>query len=115
MRYLRYAFLATIAAIFVTMALANRDIVVLSLLPADLANVAGFNLSVNLPVFGVFFGGIISGIVIGFVWEWLREYKHRADVTRKTRELKKAEREIRRLKGEKYQGQDDVLALLDDA
>jgi len=44
----------------------------------------------------------------------LREYKHRAEVTRKSRELRKLEGELRDLKGEKYKDQDDVLAMLEE-
>jgi len=35
-------------------------------------------------------------------------------VDRKSREWRRAERELRKIKGEKYEGQDDVLALLDE-
>ena len=31
----------------------------------------------ELPLFLVIFGGIVAGLLIGFVWEWFREHKHR--------------------------------------
>ncbi len=115
MRYIRYVFLASLAIVLVVVALANRTMTELSVFPTELANFIGLQWSVQLPVFVVFFGGTIFGVLVGFIWEWLREYKHRAEVTRKSRELRRAERELEKLKGEKYAGQDDVLALLDDA
>ncbi len=115
MRYIRYAFLASLAIILVVVALANRTMTELSVFPQELANVIGLQWSLQLPVFVIFFGGTIFGVFVGFVWEWLREYKHRAEVTRKSRDLRRVERELQKLKGEKYKDQDDVLALLDDA
>jgi putative membrane protein len=114
MRYIRYVFMASLAIVLVTVALANRTVTELNLLPTELAGLIGFNLSIATPVFVVFFVGTTFGVLIGFVWEWLREYKHRAEVTRKSRELRRAEREISKLKSEKYQDKDGVLALLDE-
>ena len=61
------------------------------------------------------FGGIVGGLLIGFVWEWLREYKLRAAAGRTERELKDTQREVRRLKGKQNENKDEVLALLDEA
>lgn len=114
MRYLRYAFLISLALVLVIVAVANRTTTQLSLLPADLSQWLGVNWSIDLPVFVIFLGGTVFGVLIGFIWEWLREYKHRAEVTRKSRELRKLEDELRDLKGEKYKDQDDVLAMLEE-
>jgi hypothetical protein len=67
----------------------------------------------NIPIFVVFFGGAIFGIMVGFVMEWMREYKLRSASTRKTRELKGIKQQLQQLKDEKYENQDDVLALLE--
>ena len=113
MRYIRYLFLAVLGVALIAVALANREIVSLKLLPEGLARIAGMNQSVELPLFAVIFGGAIVGLLVGFVWEWLREHKHRAEVNRKAREVGKLEKEVKRLKGEKHKGKDEVLALLD--
>ena len=115
MRYIRYAFLAALAVVLVTVAIANRDVVTLNLLPAELATLSGVTLSVSLPLFVVIFGAIIAGLLIGFVWEWLREHKHRREASQKSRDVAKLEREVVRLKGERDQGKDEVLAILDEA
>ncbi|MCB1335593.1 MAG: LapA family protein [Roseivivax sp.] len=118
MRYIRYAILAALAVLLVTVALANRDFVTVNTLPAGLRGLPGASLvdySFQLPLFLVILGGIVAGLLIGFLWEWLREHKHRADVTRKQAEVKKLERELRRVKGQRDQGKDEVLALLDEA
>ena len=97
------------------MALANRQPVTLNLLPADLGALVGISGSVTLPLFLVIFAGIIAGVLIGFIWEWMREAKHRAAVTNERREKDKLKREVRRLKNTTPQKPgDDVLALLDD-
>ncbi|QOL81440.1 lipopolysaccharide assembly protein LapA domain-containing protein [Pseudooceanicola spongiae] len=113
MKYIRYAFMGLIAVALVSVALANRDLVTLNLLPEGLAEIAGVNQAISLPLFVVIFAGIVVGLLIGFFWEWMREHKHRADARRKTREAHQLEREVKRLKGEKHKGKDEVLALLD--
>jgi len=115
MRYIRYAFLASLAIVLVSIAMANRQIVTLKLLPSGIKDFTGVNWEIDLPLFIVVFGGIIAGLVIGFFWEWLREYKHRREATVKTREARRLEREVTRLKDEKHQNKDEVLALLDEA
>jgi lipopolysaccharide assembly protein A len=113
MRFLRYLFLAVLAICLLIVALANREPVTLNLLPGELATFAGANASVSLPLFLVIFGGIVAGVVIGFVWEWLREHKHRAEAVTQRREREKLEREVTRLKAAAERQTDDVLALLE--
>ena len=52
--------------------------------------------------------------MIGFVWEWLREYRIRRTAERRRRELVLMERENARLRREKHEGEDEVLALLEE-
>jgi uncharacterized integral membrane protein len=111
-RWLKYVFVVTLAVVLVTVALANRDGVVLRALPADIATVAGVNWAVEVPLFLVIFGGIGAGLLIGFLWEWLREMKHRSTASTKIREVSRLERELAALRDAKGQPQDDVLALL---
>ncbi len=118
MRYIRYVFLAALAAVLVSLALANRGMVTLNTLPEGLAAIPGMgplSLSIELPLFIVIFAGIIAGLMIGFVWEWLREHKHRAEVSQKKSELKKLQRELKRTQAERDKDKDEVLALLDQA
>ncbi|WP_208350486.1 LapA family protein [Pseudaestuariivita rosea] len=115
MRYIRYLIIAAIAIGLIIVALANRDIVTLSLLPAELAALTGFSFQIQLPLFLIIFAGIAVGILLGFVWEWMREHKHRSEAYHKGREVNKLEREVKRLKGEKHKGKDEVLALLEES
>ena len=115
MRYIRYAFLGGLGIVLIAVALANRGMVTLKLLPTGLSDLVGMNQTIDLPLFVVIFGGIVAGLLIGFVWEWLREHKHRAEAARQGREVRKLNREVRRLKGEKHEGKDEILALLDEA
>lgn len=114
MRYLRYLFLAVLAICLITVALANRQFVTLRLLPQDMAAFSGLTFSIELPLFVVVFVGIIAGLLIGFVWEWFREHKHRAEAGRAKREAKTLEREVKRMKRKEVEGKDEVLALLED-
>ncbi|WP_293575566.1 LapA family protein [Phaeobacter sp.] len=115
MRYIRYAILGAIAIALVSVSLANRSLVELKLLPEALAELIGYNLRIELPLFAIVLGGIAAGLVIGFIIEWLREHKHRREADQKTREARKLSREVARLKKQKNEGKDEVLALLDEA
>jgi len=114
MRYIRYAFMAVLAVVLVTVAIANRNLVTLHLLPEELATLTGLTLSISLPLFVVIFGAIIAGLLIGFFWEWMREYKHRSAASTHKREKEKLAREVDKLKTDKAKNDgDEVLALLD--
>jgi uncharacterized integral membrane protein len=118
MRYIRYAFLAALAAALVIVALANRAAVTVNTLPEGLSEMPGLDLlafSVDVPLFLVIFAGIVAGLLIGFVWEWLREHKHRAEAARKQAEVRQLERELKRAQVERDKDKDEVLALLDQA
>lgn len=113
MHYIRYAFLAAIAVVLISVALANRGAVTLHLLPEGLSGFLGYSWQVTLPLFIVIFGGIIAGILIGFVWEWLREHRQRVEAAKAVRERDRLAREVDRLKGPTSKKGDDVLALLE--
>ncbi|MEM9967283.1 MAG: lipopolysaccharide assembly protein LapA domain-containing protein [Pseudomonadota bacterium] len=115
MRYLRYGCILVFAFTLIAIALANRDAVSLQLLPGEIAGWFALNPTITLPLFVVILGSIIAGLLVGFIWEWIREYGQRAAAARQAREMRRLEREIARLRGEKTAGQDDILALLDEA
>lgn len=115
MRYIRYAILVAIAICLITVALANRDLVTLNLLPGELSLPIGYAASISLPLFIVIFGGILAGLLLGFICEWLREHKHRADAAAQRREKERLAKEVAQIKTTTTSGKDDVLALLEDA
>ncbi|WP_158965608.1 lipopolysaccharide assembly protein LapA domain-containing protein [Chachezhania sediminis] len=115
MRYVRYAILAILAIVFVSIAMANRDQVTVELLAPAFENVVGRNWEITLPLFLVMLISALGGLVFGFVWEWIREHKHRREAGRRRREVKRLEREVGRLTDEKHAGKDEVLAILDEA
>ncbi len=113
-RYLRLILLALLGIGLLTVALANRDLVQVRLLPDDLAALTGLSWAMQLPLFLVIFAGIIAGVLIGFVWEWFREHGHRATASQKSREVARLERELAVLKDStSVPPKDDVLALLE--
>ena len=114
MRYLKYAVLGLLAVILVIVALANREPVTLSLLPDELALFLGFNGVIVLPLFLVIVLGIACGLLLGFVWEWVRERRYRAEARRQRREKERLEREVAQARQPGARRGDDVLALLED-
>ena len=115
MRYIRYGFMAILGVALVAVAFGNRDNVVLRLLPDELSGVGGFSWTIELPLFIVVFGSIICGLIIGFIWEWIREAGLRSQAARHKSEATQLKREVRKLKTEPAEPQDEVLALLEDA
>jgi len=113
-RYVRFVFLALLGLGLLTVALANRTPVLLRALPDGLSALLGFGGQIELPLFLVIFGGIAAGLLIGFVWEWFREYKHRSAATSKARHVSRLERELAVMRDSQGTApQDDVLALLE--
>jgi len=115
MRYIRYAFLGALGLALISVSLANRQLVDLKLVPDALAELFGFNSGVSLPLFIVVLGSVAAGVAIGFIWEWIREHKHRRAVGSQAREVRKLSREVNKLKKQKHEGKDEVLAILDEA
>jgi uncharacterized integral membrane protein len=112
--YLRYAVLTILAVVFITLALANRMLVTVQLLPETLAALLGFNLGFTLPLFMVLGGAIALGLMLGFVWEWLREHSYRAEAARARREADALRAQVAQVeKANPAARKDDVLALLD--
>lgn len=113
-RILRYLLIAALTLFLLTVSLANRMVVPVNFLPEDVAALFGVNWSVEMPLFLVIFGGVVSGAVIGFTWEWLREHKHRRTASVRGRELARLERELAVMKDStSVPHKDDVLALIE--
>ena len=115
MKTLRAAFWAIVAVCLVVVGLANRGDVTLRAMPEPLANLFGISPDVTLPLFVVIFLGVGAGLLIGFLWEWVREHRMRAEARAKAREVENLRREVARLRSETGSPEtgDDVLALLD--
>ncbi|MBE0412931.1 LapA family protein [Yoonia sp.] len=116
MKTIRYAFWAIVGLCLILVGLANRGVVTVRALPSSLAELFGVSPDIALPLFVVIMLGVGAGLLIGFVWEWLREHRQRAEARAQARELAALRQEVAQLRGAaaKTKG-DDVLALLDKA
>jgi uncharacterized integral membrane protein len=113
-RFLKYAFLFVLAVALLVVALANRQVVTLKLLTPELETFTGWSWAIDVPLYFVAFGGVAIGLLIGFVWEWIRESKHRHEVAKRQNQVRNLKREVTKLRGEKNEGKDEVLALLEN-
>ena len=104
MSLLRWSFLSIIGILLIFVALANRDMVALRLVPDEYSALFPMLRAVELPLFLVIFAGIVLGLLIGFIWEWMRERRHRREASVSRREIAKLESEIGRLKKRAEQG-----------
>jgi len=114
LRYLKYAFLVIVAVGLAMIALANTDPVTLELVPAAFTGILGQPFSLELPLFMVVLASVVVGLLVGFVWEWLREHRHRAEAATQKRAARQLEQEVKTLKGRENEGKDEILALVED-
>ena len=112
MRILRSLFLLCLATLLFLLSLANSEKVNLNFLPESLSSLFRINIALNIPLFLVFFSGIFIGLVFGFIWEWLREYKIRAEANNYQKRLFQAETKLSELQAADDK-KDDVLTLLE--
>ncbi len=110
MRYLRYSFYAVLMLILIVLALANREVVTLALLPEQLARF--MPVSVQVPMYIVIMLAMLFGLLVGYILEYFREHKIRRDAAQKKREVAKLSQEVDSLKKQSGVEEDDVLALL---
>lgn len=113
MKYIRYTFWAIVAICLIIVGMANRGVVTLRAIPEALAEPLGISPDIQMPLFMAIFIGVAIGLLIGFLWEWVREYRVRADVRAKNRENVALKREVDRLKEQKHEGKDEIVALLE--
>ena len=113
MRFIKYLFLCAVALILIVVAVANRQPVELQLLPKDLDTFIPFSGQITVPLFLVIFGGILAGLLIGFVWEYLREFKIRNNLSKTSKQVRHLEREVGKLREKTGEGKDEILALLE--
>ena len=112
MRLIRTMFLLCLATLLFLLSIANSEKVTVYFLPENLTSLLGIKIAINIPLFLIFFSGIFIGLVIGFVWEWLREYKFRVEANNYQKKLSIAETELSKLHAKENQ-KDDVLTLLE--
>ncbi|WP_461427839.1 LapA family protein [Gymnodinialimonas sp.] len=108
-------FLALVLVALVFLFFANNEPVTLNLMPDVMAAATGMQNEYTLPLFIVVTGALVLGIIVGFVLEWLREHRFRAEAKTQRREANRLNQEVAAMKGRKGDSQDDVLAILDDA
>lgn len=84
------------------------------ILPSELEGFLGGGMIFSIPIFVLFLCGVIFGLFVGFVWEWIREMKHRSASSRKSKELAKVENELSQLKRESGQNEDEILVMLNN-
>ena len=113
MSILRVLLLGLLAIVLLVLALANRGIVTLRMMPETLADGLGLpTMALNLPIFVVVLAAFGLGLAFGYILEWLREYRYRRAAARERAQREKLERKLARAEGQHDDG-DDVLAIVD--
>ncbi|WP_341862642.1 LapA family protein [Gymnodinialimonas sp. 57CJ19] len=115
LRFIKLLFLALVLLALVFLFFANRETVTLNLMPQGIADALSIRNAWNVSLFVVVAAALLVGIVVGFILEWLREHRFRAEARTQRRKAKELEREVVAVKGRKSESQDDVLAILEDA
>ncbi len=114
-RFFKILFLALVATCLVLLFFANNEPVTLNLLPDGMATAIGLRNEYTTSLFVVVVAALLIGIVVGFFWEWLREHRFRAEAKTQRKEATRLRQEVAAVKGRATDGQDEILALLDEA
>jgi uncharacterized integral membrane protein len=109
MRTIKLILLGIILFGIVMLAVANRGVVTVRLLPEGLDRLLP-GMAIDLPLYLVSLISIVTGMVLGYLLEWLREHRYRRLAAEKQREAARLSREVASMR--KGQPKDDVLALL---
>ena len=112
MRIIRYFVLSVIALLLITVAIANRGVLTIRLLPEELAGLFGYSWEITLPAFVILLAAVLVGVLLGYVFEYVREHKFRVEAANDKRERMKLEQQIKKVAPKEEKG-DDVLALLE--
>lgn len=115
LRYLKILFLVVVAAALVLLFFANNAPVTLHLMPDAFATALGIRNEYTISLFFVVVAALLIGIVVGFIWEWLREHRFRAEGKAHRREAQRLNQEVAQMKGRSSDSQDEILALVEDA
>ena len=105
LRLIKLVVLAVICVVLVVLGVANMAPVDLHLLPEGVLETR-YTVS-GVPLAAVILTSMLVGVVLGELFEWVREHKHRRRASTHAREVQKLEAEIRALK--KKHGEKDDL------
>ena len=103
--------MTVILAVIVVLALANRQLVTVQLLPEGMTRLMP-GMQIDLPLYMVSLISIGVGLLLGYILEWLREHRHRRRAAQKAREAERLNREVENLRRETNTPKDDVLAII---
>lgn len=92
---IRYLVIVPLAIAIIVLAVANREIVTLSLDPFSLTDPAVY---IRMPLFILVLLGIVIGVIAGGVAAWLRQGKWRQAAREKSDEAERWRREAERLR-----------------
>ncbi len=111
MKYLIYLVYILIALILVTVAVANPEMVRVTLLPEWFPIWGGLGLT--LPLFAHVYIALFVGIAMGLFFEYLREARYRKQARRAKKALKKTEAQLDKTKKKSGDHDDEVLAIIE--
>lgn len=113
MRFIRLLLVCLLALILIAVALANRQMVMLSAFPANFGQHLGGQWTVELPLFLVIFLAMAVGMLAGLIWEYLRETSIRKEARMKGAEVTRLESEVGHLRDRHAAHKDEVLTIID--
>lgn len=117
MRLIKMIITAILLIAVVLVALANKEMVTVKLLPDVLAEQVQpflpFEPTLTLPLFGAIICAILVGLLLGYLIEYLREGKHRSAKRSVEREKRAVEQELEALKKKTRTEEDEILELLE--
>ncbi len=109
-RFFVYLIFIVLAIVLVTVAIANPQVVRVTLLPEWFPVFGGFGFSA--PLFVHLFIALFGGLLIGQFFEYLREARYRRQARRAKRALNKTQKQLDKTKAAAGETDDEVLAIV---
>ncbi|MEM6676904.1 MAG: LapA family protein [Pseudomonadota bacterium] len=106
-RIVKFTILFLICIALVVLGVANMEYVSLSLLPEGL-RVPGVPPLPDMPLTIIILAAMLLGFVIGEIFEWIRESKHRREVSDRGREIQALKAENARLRAKLADPKEDL-------
>ena len=113
MNYLKFLIWTLVGLILILFALSNNQTVEIHVLPDSFGGSSGLEANYSLPLFVILYAILTLGLILGILFEFLRERKHRVNLKQAHKDIKLLQSEMEKLKSSNLGSDSEILNLID--